>query len=217
MATRIGRSLLRISFVALVGLVLVLLGDRRVYASPIKIASPIPDSTVANLVTTSVRIKKTVKKVAFLVDGNLMASSSSTSFTWNSMVVANGLHTISASAYSASNKLLHTVSERVRVSNKHPTPTPTATRTATPTPTLTPTATPTATPGPAVSIITPSSGQSIGGSTSVALTFSKPASTTDLTSVWWTRLSVDGATVVDGYNNLPFVTTTVANGSHLLR
>jgi hypothetical protein len=40
---------------------------------------------------------------------------------------------------------------------------------------------------------------------------------TDLTSVWWTRLSVDGAASVDGYNNLPWNTTTVGNGSHVLR
>src|ERR1700674_4861677 len=165
MATRMALSLCRLTIVGLLGLVFLILSHGRVYAaSPIKIAAPIPDSTVANLVTTSVRIKKTVKKVAFLVDGNLMASSSSTSFTWNSMVVANGLHTISASAYSASNKLLHTVSERVRVSNKHPTPTPTATRTATPTPTLTPTATPTPAPGPVVSFVSPVNGQTLSGS-----------------------------------------------------
>src|SRR6267142_4433113 len=185
--TRMGRGLLRLTFVALVGMVLVLLGHNRASASPIKISSPTPDSTVANLVTTSVKIKKKVKKVAFLVDGNLMASSSSTSFTWNSLVVANGIHTISASAYSASNKLLHTVSERVRVANKLlPSPTPTSTPTATGTPTPTPTATPTSTPGPAVSIVNPTGGQAIGGATTVGLTFSKPASTTDSTAVWWT-------------------------------
>ena len=218
MATRIGRSLFKFTIVALVGMVLVLLGHNRAYASPIKIASPTPDSTVTDLVTASVKIKRNVKKVAFLVDGNLMASSSSTSFTWNSMVVANGIHTISARAYSASNKLLHTVSERVRVANKRPpSPTPTSTPTMTRTPTPTPTATPTSTPSPAVSIVNPTDGQSITGSTSVALTFSKPASTTDPTAVWWTRLSVDGATVVDGYNNLPWNTTTFSNGSHVVR
>jgi hypothetical protein len=218
MATRMALSLCRLTIVGLLGLVFLILGHGRAYASPIKIASPVPDSTVANLVTTSVRIKHTVKKVAFLIDGNLMASTSSTSFTWNSTMVVNGMHTITASAYSASNQLLHTVSERVRVSNKRPpSPTPTSTPTATRTPTPTPTATPTATPGPVVSFVSPTNGQSVGGTTTVTLAFSKPASSTDPTSVWWTHLSVDGAPAGDGYNNLPWNMTTVTNGSHVVR
>jgi len=220
MATRMALSLCRLTIVGLLGLVFLILGHGRAYASPIKIASPVPDSTVANLVTTSVRIKHTVKWIAFMVDGKLQAASSSTSFTWDSTIVPDGLHTISASAYSASNKLLHTASEKVRIANNkppRPSPTPTSTPTATRTPTPTPTATPTATPGPVVSFVSPTNGQSVGGTTTVALTFSKPASQTDPTAVWWTHLSVDGAPAGDGYNDLPWNTTTVTNGSHVVR
>ena len=128
MATRRAYSLRKLMLVATVGLTLALLGNGRANAaSPIKIHSPAPDSIVSDLVTTSVRIKPKVAQVAFLLDGTLMASSSSTTFVWNSTLVANGEHTISAQAYSSSDELLSTVSEKVKVRNHSPTPTPTTT------------------------------------------------------------------------------------------
>jgi hypothetical protein len=184
------------------GLFLILAGYGRAYAaSQIRIHSPAPDATVSAMVTTTVRIKPDVARIAFMVDGTLMSSSSSTSYVWDSNVVQNGTHTISASAYSSSNQLLGTVSEGVRVSNHRRTPTPTAT----PTPT------------PVVSFVSPVNGQAVSGTMSVALSFSTPPSTTNPNAVWWTQLSVDGAPVVTGYNNLPWNTTTVSNGSHSLR
>src|SRR5258708_15403329 len=83
--------------------------------------------------------------------------------------------------------------------------------------TAAPTAVRTAAPGAVVSFVSPVNGQTLGGSISVALSFSSVPSSTNPNSVWWTRLSVDGAPVVDGYNNLPWNTTTVGNGSHTMR
>jgi len=199
-AGRTASSLRKLAIPGVISLILALVGHgQALAASPIHIASPAPDATVSNLVTTSVKIKPSVASVAFLLDGTLMASSSSTSYVWNSVVVPNGTHTISAQAYSSSNQLLHTVSEKVRVSNKHnPTPTPTPT-------------------GAVVSFVSPVSGQKVSGTITVALSFSTPPSTTNPNAVWWTHLSVDGAPITDGYNNLPWNTTTVANGTHSLR
>jgi Bacterial Ig domain len=191
MATLLATGLRRPAIVAL-GLVLLMLGHGRAYAaSPIKIASPLANSTVAKLVTASVKIKSEVKKVGFMVDGVLMASSPSTTFSWDSTAVPNGPHTISALAYSASNQLLRTVSEAVRVTNK-------ASATA-------------------VSFVSPTNGQTVSGSINVALSFSSPPSSSNPSSVWSTRLSVDGVPVAWGYNNLPWNTTSVADGSHSLR
>src|SRR5271155_418142 len=127
-ATRTVSSLGRLAFGVVVVLILALLGHSQAFAaSPIHIASPAPDAVVSNSVTTSVKIKPDVARVAFLVDGNLMASSSSTTYVWNSTAVPNGTYTISAKAYSSSNQLLRTVSEKVKVRNHTPTPTPTPT------------------------------------------------------------------------------------------
>jgi hypothetical protein len=201
-AARAASRLRRLAAAAVVVLIFALLGQGQARAaSPIKIHSPAPDATVSAMVTTSVRVKPQVARVAFLLDGAVMASSSSTNYVWDSTAVSNGTHTISAQAYSSSNQLLHTVSEKVRVSNKH-NPSPTAT----PTPTV-----------PAVSFVSPVSGQKLSGTITVALSFSAPPSTTNPNAVWWTHLSVDGAPIADGYNNTPWNTTTVANGSHNLR
>src|SRR5208337_3380539 len=54
-------------------------------------------------------------------------------------------------------------------------------------------------------------------SITVALSFSTTPSATNRHSVWWTQLFVDGASVADGYNNLPWNTATVGNGSHVLQ
>ncbi len=207
MATEKALGLRRLILVAAIGFLLILLGHSRAYAaSPIHINKPAPDSVVSDLVTTLVRVKPKVAKIVFMLDGNPLSTTTSTSFTWNSATVANGMHTIAASAYSSSNQLLKTVTEQIRVANKKPPP-----PTRTPTPTSTPTAT------PVLSFVSPTSGQTLSGSISVALSFSSPPSQTNPGAVWWTELSVDGAPVVSGYNNLPWDTTTVGNGSHTLR
>jgi len=83
-ATRTVSGLGRLAIVAVVVLIFALLGQGRARAaSPIHIAAPAPDATVSNSVTTLVKIKPDVSRVAFLLDGTLMASSSSTYYVWN--------------------------------------------------------------------------------------------------------------------------------------
>jgi hypothetical protein len=201
MATRRAYSLRKLMLVATVGLTLALLGNSRAYAaSPIKIHSPAPDSVVSNMVTTSVKVKPEVAQVAFLIDGTLMASSSSTSFVWDSTLVPNGTYTISAQAYSSSNELLRTVSEKVKVHNHSPTPTAT--------PTTTPHATPTPTPSACVTITSPAPNAAVSGTV--------PIDTSDLCAGnWYESLYVDGTHVGDfATGQVTFTSTSYANGTH---
>jgi hypothetical protein len=98
MVTRKALCLRRRTLVATVGLCLAILGYGRAYAAPpIRIHSPAPNAIVSNLVTTKVKVRPTVARVAFMVDGNLEASeaaSSSTTYVWDSNLVPNGMHTI---------------------------------------------------------------------------------------------------------------------------
>ena len=60
-ATRTASGLRRLATSVVVGLMFALLGHGQACAaSPIHIASPAPDATVSNLVTTSVKIKAVV-------------------------------------------------------------------------------------------------------------------------------------------------------------
>jgi hypothetical protein len=58
-----------------------------------------------------------VSWVNFYVDGIYLASSPPYTYSWNSTTVADGTHTISANAYSASGTLLGTASIVVTVAN----------------------------------------------------------------------------------------------------
>jgi Protein of unknown function (DUF1565) len=212
MAIRKASSLRGRTLVATVGLCLAMLGYGRAYAaSPIRIHSPAPNSVVSEMVTTLVQIKPKVTRVAFLIDGKLMTSSSSTSFVWNSASFANGMHTIAASAYSSSSQLLRTVSEQVKVSNKHSRPTPTPTRTATSTPTKTPTPTATPTPAACVNIMAPAPNATVSGIVAI--------NTNDLcTGVWFESLYVDGAHVADfPTGQVMFTSTSYAGGNHTIK
>src|SRR5260370_29585945 len=111
MATRMALGLRRLTFVGLFGLGFLILGHSRAYAAgPIKISAPLADATVANLVTESVRIKSNVKRVGFMVDGILLASSASTSYAWDSTAVSELMPTISALGYFAYNPSIPIVS-----------------------------------------------------------------------------------------------------------
>ncbi len=77
------------------------------------------------------------------------------------------------------------------------------------TPTPTPTATSTPTPSSVVAFVSPVNGQTVSGSITVVFNITSSL-------VWWTQLAVDGAAVASGYNDLPWNTTTVANGTHQL-
>jgi hypothetical protein len=209
---RKARSLRRRTLVATVGLCLAIFGCGRAYAAgPIRIYSPAPDAIVSNLVITTVRVKPIVTRVAFMVDGNLETSSSSTTYVWDSNLVPNGMHTISALAFSASNKKLRMVSERVKVSNHKPTPTPTHTATPTATPTKTPTPTATPTPSACVTITAPAPSATVSGIVAI--------NTVDLCAgAWFESLYVDGAHVADfATGQIMFTSTSYANGIHTIQ
>jgi hypothetical protein len=72
-------------------------------ASPIKLHSSVPKAIVCEM-ARSVEVTPEVAREGFLVDGSLAFLFSSTSYLRNSTVVPNLEHTISADAYSASNK-----------------------------------------------------------------------------------------------------------------
>lgn len=211
----------RLTLGAIVSLILALLGHSPAYAaSLIKIQSPAPDAIVSDMVTTSVRTRPEVAQVAFLIDGTLMSSSSATSFVWDSTLVPNGTHTLSAEAYSSSNQLLRTVSEKVKVANhRHvATPTRTSTRTPTPTPTVKPTPTPTATasihatpsptPTACVTITSPAANSAVSGVVAI--------DTSDLcTGNWFESLYVDGSHIGDfATGQITFASGSFANGTH---
>src|SRR5579862_479852 len=221
MATRTAYGMRRLTLGAIVSLILALLGHSPAYAaSLIKIQSPAPDAIVSDMVTTSVRTRPEVAQVAFLIDGTLMSSSSATSFVWDSTLVPNGTHTLSAEAYSSSNQLLRTVSEKVKVANhRHvATPTRTSTRTPTPTPTIKPTPTPTATasihatpsptPTACVTITSPAPNSSVSGIVAI--------DTSDLcTGNWFESLYVDGSHIGDfATGQVMFASGSFANGTH---
>lgn len=92
-------------------------------------------------------------------------------------------------------------------------PTPTATPTVTPTPV--PAFTPT--PVPVLFTITqPTMGQTVSGTIKVTLNIPIAGSCTDLSTIYWTWLAVDGVATVSGYNSLSLDTSKLSAGVHQL-
>ena len=118
--------------------------------STIQIMSPLNGAVVSGSTTVATAVNSRVSQVRLYVDGQYWNASPPYLLSWNSASVANGSHTISAKAYSPSQKQLGSASVTVTVNNSTATPTPTPTVDPTPTPTSipTPTPTPTATPTP---------------------------------------------------------------------
>jgi hypothetical protein len=104
-----------------------------------------------------------------------------------------------------------------------PTASPTAKPTAKPTtiPSSMPTvALPPPMPASKIMFLSPLDGAKVGGTFTVVYSITGGApSQTDLTTVWYTRLAVDGETSgpLAGYNNIPWDTTGLVNGWHQLQ
>jgi len=196
--------------------------------------SPLNGQTVSGSITVMVGISSkpangpnSVASTRLEVDGTVVAIGYN-ELSWNTTTVANGTHQLRVDAFSRSTTPLGYSIINVNVDNPVATPAPTPTldppkATATPTPKPTPTtspkptATPAAAPTSVLWFLSPLNGQTVSGSITVVLDIPSTPSATDPTSVWWTRLEVDGTAVVSGYNNLPWNTATVANGTHQLR
>jgi Bacterial Ig domain/Right handed beta helix region len=81
------------------------------------ITLPANGATVAGSVTISLTAGSGVSWSNIYIDGNYFASTPPFSFTWNSTAVADGAHTISATAYSSSGATLGKSSITVMVAN----------------------------------------------------------------------------------------------------
>ena len=99
-------------------------------AVEVKIVSPSSGSVVSGTVPISLLMKSNAALVKVYVDGAYLASTPGT-ISWLTNDASNGMHTISAKAYSSTSELLGTSSRSVRVKNR-------ATPTSTPTPTAGP-------------------------------------------------------------------------------
>ena len=153
----------------------------------VKITAPVTGATVANNVTITVTASAAVAWVNFYIDGGYLVSGPPYSITWNSKTVANGTHTIAATAFGNSGAL-GTSTISVTVSNGVASPTPTST----------------AVP---IKFTAPLNGATVKGSVAVAVQVS-PA-------VAWTNFYIDGNYLVSGPpNSITWNSATVANGTH---
>jgi Bacterial Ig domain len=83
----------------------------------VTITAPARGATVSVTVTISATVTAQVSWINIYIDGNYLASSPPYSFSWNSATVANGTHTISASAFNSSGVGLGNDSLNVTVAN----------------------------------------------------------------------------------------------------
>jgi hypothetical protein len=159
-------------------------------ALEVKIISPTSGSVVRGEVPISFLTKSNAAMVKVYIDGVFLASTPG-AISWSSTNAANGMHTISAKAYTSASQLLGTSSRQVRVKNKP-----------------TPTATPTPTTGH-VTITSPSSGATVSGTVSIAVTTASP--------VTWINFYIDGTYMA---SSPPFTmswnSTAVGNGQHTI-
>ncbi len=130
----------------------------------------------------------------FYVDGQLLATTPPYSVTWDSTKVANGSHTLSATAYSSNRFVIGTQTIAVTVQNQ-----------------ILPTATPTPTPAPTSSLklSSPISGAQVSGNITIAA--NQPS------NVSWENFYVDGNWI---QSSPPFSfswsTGQIANGAHTI-
>jgi hypothetical protein len=173
-------------------------------SAQVTITSPASGSTVSGTVSIVLSKGSSTSWINVYIDGVYLASTPPYTLSWSSSSVANGLHTISATAFSSTRQVVGTSSKQVTVRNGT-TATPTHTATSTPTPTPAPTATPIA--SGAVRITSPGSGATVSGTVSIAATTASPVS--------WVNFYVDGSWVASSPPfNISWSSTGVANGTH---
>ena len=186
----------------------------------VKITAPANEATVSGTVTISISNASGVTWSNVYIDGVYFASTPPSTFSWNSTAVADGSHTISATAFGSSSSVLGAANISVNVHNGGGTPTATTTPAATPTATAsaapTPTATATAAPTPtavqtssAVQITAPQNGATVSGTTTISVVQGPGAA--------WINVYIDGTYFASTPpTSFSWNTTTVANGSHTI-
>jgi Bacterial Ig domain len=177
-------------------------------AAQVTITSPASGSTVSGTVSIVLSKGSSTSWINVYIDGVYLASTPPSTISWSSSSVANGLHIISATAFTSTRQVVGTSSKQVTVKNgTTATPTHTSTSTSAPTPTPAPTATPIA--SGAVRITSPGSGATVSGTVSIAVTTASPVS--------WTNFYIDGNWVASSPPfNISWSSTGVANGTHLI-
>jgi hypothetical protein len=185
-------------------LMLELAGFTNASATVVAITAPTYGSTVSATVPIKIWMHSGCSWTNVYVDGVYLASTPNP-IAWASTSVADGSHTITATAYNASKVVLGKASRVVRVKNRSPSSTPSSTSTPPPTGTPTPAGTPT--PTGQVTISSPASGSTVSGTVSVAVQYTAP--------VQWLNFYIDGSWVASSPPySMPWNSTTVSNGSH---
>jgi glutamine amidotransferase PdxT len=163
-------------------------------APTVSITAPGPGQTIAGTVTLMASATDNVKVVGvqFLVDGAAYGSELTAapySLNWTTTSVANGSHSISATARDAAGNRKTSNAVSVTISNVTPDTT-----------------------APTVSITAPAAGQTVSGSATLT------ASATDNVKVVGVQFLVDGVSYGSELTAAPYslawTTTSVANGSH---
>ena len=124
---------------ASLALLTIIVSSNSVYAgkvATVSITSPSDGAVVSGSVTVSVVNSPYTLWSDVYIDGAIWKATPPSSWTWDSATVSNGSHTISAAAFSSSDKLLGRASVTITVDNQAPIATPTAT--PRPAPTATP-------------------------------------------------------------------------------
>ena len=121
------------------------------HISFVRILTPVLGAIVAGTIPITVTESPNVASDKIFVDSVLLATSPPLTASWDTTMVPNGPHTVSATGYASNGTELGSDSVIVSVQN----PTVTATPTMTPTVTMTPTATPTETFTVATTTATP--------------------------------------------------------------
>ena len=179
-------------------------------SSAVQITAPANGATVSGTTTISVVQGSGATWINVYIDGNYFGSTPPSSFSWNTTTVANGSHTISATAFNSSSTAVGTASVKVTVQNGGATPTPTAAPTGAPTGTTTIAPTPTAVPtSSAVRITAPGNGATVSGTTTISVVQGSGAT--------WINVYIDGNYFASTPpSSFSWNTTTVANGNHTL-
>lgn len=84
---------------------------------PVQITTPSNNASVSGGVTITVQKTAAVSWVNIYIDGIYTASSPPLTFTWNTIAVANGSHTVLVRGYNSSGTLLGTATATVNVAN----------------------------------------------------------------------------------------------------
>jgi hypothetical protein len=171
----------------------------------VQITAPGNGAIVSGTVSIVLAKASSVTWADFYVDGNYLGATPPLTFSWNSSAVANGVHTISATAYNSSSATVGTASISVNVQNGA-----VATHTATPTAVATKAATPAPTPAPSVVQITaPSNAATVSGTINIGVTIAS--------GVTWADVYIDGNYFASTPPlNFAWNSKTVSNGAHTI-